>query len=74
MVGLIIDRTAQYIIYKYQMYMISIAIYNVGYYYNEGKHGLPQDTAKALELWHRSGKLGHASSNSNLGATVIMFK
>jgi hypothetical protein len=29
-----------------------------GRYYDEGIHGLPQDHAKALELWHQAGELG----------------
>jgi len=33
------------------------AIFNLGGFYNEGLHGLPQNNAKALELWHRAGEL-----------------
>jgi len=35
------------------------AIFNHGIYYREGIRGLPQDYAKALELFHRSGELGY---------------
>ena len=30
-------------------------------------YGLPQDHAKALELWHRAGELGKAASYFNIG-------
>ena len=43
------------------------AIRNLGCFYYEGKHGMPQDRAKALELWHRAGELGSAKSYYNLG-------
>ncbi|KAL7523244.1 hypothetical protein ACHAXR_000094, partial [Thalassiosira sp. AJA248-18] len=29
--------------------------------------GVPQDSNKALELWHRAAKLGYAKSHSNIG-------
>ena len=45
----------------------SFAVYNMGIYYNNGHLRLPRDRAKALELWHRAGKLGCASANYNLG-------
>ena len=48
------------------------AIYNLGVDYAEGIYGLPQDHAKALELWHRAGKLGNALANHNIG-TAYMF-
>jgi TPR repeat protein len=44
------------------------AIYNLGCYYGNGLHGLPQDRAKALELWHRAAKLGNATSYYSIGA------
>ena len=44
------------------------AIYNLGCCYNNGMHGLPQDHAKALELWHRAAELGYAiPSYYNIG-------
>jgi len=39
-----------------------IAMFNQGGYYFEGGHGLPQDRAKALELFHRAGELGSAGA------------
>ena len=42
------------------------AIYNLGCDYSEGVHGLPQDRAKALELWHRAAELGNAISYYNI--------
>jgi len=39
----------------------------LGGYYYDGSHGLPQDYARALELWHRSAELGCAESMSNIG-------
>ena len=38
------------------------AIRNLGCHYNEGERGLPQDRAKALDLWHRAAELGCAES------------
>ena len=35
---------------------------------NTGKYGLPQDYAKALELWHRAAELGYAPSYYSIGA------
>ena len=43
------------------------AIFELGYYYFEGMHGLPQDSAKAVELWHQAGELGCAASYNNIG-------
>ena len=31
----------------------------VGCNYSDGRHGLPQDSAKAMELWHKAGKFGY---------------
>ena len=44
-----------------------IAIYTVGCCYRDGTNGFPQDYTKALELYHRAGKLGSAESNNNIG-------
>lgn len=43
------------------------AIYEMGCCYVNGSHGLPQDYAKALELWHQAGELGYAPSYHNIG-------
>jgi len=43
------------------------AIYNIGSFYFDGEHGLPRNTAKALELWHQAAELGHAESYHNIG-------
>ena len=43
------------------------AIYDLGCYYFDGEFGLPQDYAKALELWHRAAKLGHVGAYYNIG-------
>ena len=39
------------------------AFFLMGSYYSNGLHGLPQDSAKAIELWHKAGKFGY----TNLG-------
>ena len=38
------------------------AIYSMGCGYDHGLYGMPQDHNKALEFWHRAGKLGHSLS------------
>ena len=43
------------------------AIHNMGVYYSHGQFGLSQNDAKALELWHRAGELGHHKSYFNIG-------
>ena len=43
------------------------ALHNLGVKYYEGTNGLPQNLAKALELWHRAAELGFASSYSSIG-------
>ena len=43
------------------------AIYSLGCCYFNGRRGLPQDHAKALELCHRAGELGNASAYYNIG-------
>ena len=35
-------------------------------FYDSGNYGVPQSTAKALELWHRAGELGSATSYNNI--------
>ena len=45
-----------------------IAICHIGYYYYEGSNGFPQDCTKALELWHRAGERGSATSYFNIGS------
>ena len=38
------------------------AICSLGGFYRDGIRGLPQDYEKAMELWHRAGELGCATS------------
>ena len=47
------------------------AMYQLGCCYAKGVYGLPQDHAKALELWHRAGKLGGAFANHNIGFAYL---
>jgi hypothetical protein len=42
------------------------AMYNLGTYYQLGMMGLRQDNAKALELYHKSAKLGNHHAHHNL--------
>eukprot|EP00979_Chaetoceros_neogracilis_P000637 scaffold160_cov234-Chaetoceros_neogracile.AAC.7 len=42
------------------------AMYNLGNHYRLGTKGLRQDNAKALELYHKSAKLGNHSAHCNL--------
>jgi len=44
-----------------------IAMYNLGWYYNDGRNGFPQDYTKALEFWHRAGELGDAKAYNSIG-------
>ena len=41
---------------------------NLGAFYSEGMYRLPQNYAKALELWHRAGELGNADAYYNIGS------
>ena len=43
------------------------AIHNLACCYADGKYGLPQDYAKALELWQQAGELGDATSYYCIG-------
>ena len=43
------------------------AIYSLGGFYVQGSHGLPQNYAKALELWHKAGELGCTRAYYNIG-------
>ena len=45
------------------------AICNLGSLYSQGLNGLPQNFAKALELWHRAAELGNADAYYNIGST-----
>ena len=40
----------------------------MGFYYSQGQSGLPQNHAKALELWHRAGELGYANAYFAIGS------
>ena len=42
-------------------------IRNLGGCYSDGEFGLPQDHAKALELWHQAAELGSALSYYSIG-------
>ena len=44
-----------------------LAIHNLGYFYNEGLRGLPQDRTKGLELLHRAGELGYSQAYTSIG-------
>ena len=44
----------------------AIAIQTMGNYYYEGVLGLPQDFAKALELWHQAGEFGSTEAYHNI--------
>ena len=44
-----------------------LAIYDLGYMYQDGEYGLPQDYTKALELWHRAAELGNAEAYCSIG-------
>ena len=43
-------------------------MFNLGCWYRDGVYGLPQDHAKALELFYRSGDLGYANAYNNIGS------
>ena len=43
----------------------------LGCYYQDGEMGLPQDHAKAIELWLRAGELGDAGSHHNVGNAYL---
>lgn len=45
-----------------------IAFLNMGGFYVNGQFGLPQNIAKALELWHRAGELGNSQAYNNIGS------
>jgi len=44
------------------------AIYNLGSFHYQGKYDCPQNSNKALELWHRAGELGNAGSYYSMGS------
>jgi TPR repeat protein len=44
------------------------AFASMGSYYDEGGCGLPQDSAKALEFYHRAAKHGSAIAYNNIGS------
>ena len=43
------------------------AMCELGCCYSKGKHGLPQDDTKAIDLWHQAGELGCATAYNNVG-------
>ena len=50
----------------------SNAMCNLGCDYEEGNYGLPQNYAKAVELWHRAAELGDARACFNIGYAYDM--
>ena len=47
------------------------AYYQLAGFYANGQYGLPQNRAKALELWHRAAELGNAAAYYNIGNAYI---
>ena len=45
----------------------AVAFKQLGYHYMDGTRGFPQDSNKAMELWHRAGELGYAMSYGSIG-------
>ena len=45
----------------------AVAMYEMGCFYHDGVHGLPQDYAKALEFWQRAADLGHTPAYYCIG-------
>ena len=43
------------------------AMHNLGGFFSDGMYGMPQDHAKALELWHQAAKLGNATAYYCIG-------
>ena len=43
------------------------AIYCLGHHYRHGEYSLPQDHAKALELYHQAAELGCSEAYNNIG-------
>ena len=50
----------------------AVAMYCLGCCYNEGKRGLPQNYAKALEIWHRAAELGGVRAYYNIGCAYYL--
>ena len=47
------------------------AMNSLGLNYAQGTYGLSQDRDKALEIWHRAGKLGCAEAHHNIGNVYL---
>ena len=47
------------------------AIFNLGCKYDKGSNGFRQNNTKALELWHRAGKLGCTDAYYNIGNAYL---
>jgi TPR repeat protein len=47
------------------------AIFDLGYMYRNGEFELPQNRAKAFELYHRAGELGDAESYYHIGTAYM---
>ena len=39
----------------------ALAFFSMGNYYDRGECGLPQDSAKAIEYWHKAGKVAYTN-------------
>lgn len=50
----------------------AIAIRNIGSFYAHGRCGLPQNMAKALELWQRAGELGDMAAYYDIGCAYSL--
>jgi len=48
---------------------IAGAMFTLGVCYDQGSSGLPQNHAKAIELWNRAGELGNTTAYYNLNIT-----
>ena len=50
------------------------AFLNLGVLYSKGAHGLPQNHAKALELWQKAEELGSIISYFNMVMRIILVE
>jgi len=59
--------------YKKRVEMNDIrAMCSLGRYYALGQYGLPQNSSKAFELYHRAGELGNADAYTNVGGMYMI--
>ena len=45
----------------------AVAIFNLGFDYKDGSHGMPQNYTKALKHWHRAAELGYSEAYNSIG-------